>query len=164
MQQVTDWPEKLGLGQYAQRFAENDISFSVLPDLTDQDLLIARASRLVTQGDAGFAGGSVSWRLRATLKWRPSKGGGDDKAGAVNLHFGPFPGVDRCFDRRQGSDKQPGIWACTDRFRTCIDWCRVYTDPAPLISCLTECNRNLTACLRAVTKQFRAERPNLRER
>jgi class 3 adenylate cyclase len=38
MQQVTDWLEKLGLGQYAQRFAENDISFSVLPDLTDQHL------------------------------------------------------------------------------------------------------------------------------
>jgi class 3 adenylate cyclase len=38
MQQVTDWLEKLGLGQYAQRFAENDISFSILPDLTDQDL------------------------------------------------------------------------------------------------------------------------------
>ena len=38
MQQVTDWLEKLGLGQYAHRFAENDISFSVLPDLTDQDL------------------------------------------------------------------------------------------------------------------------------
>ena len=38
MQQVTDWLEKLGLGQYAQRFAENDISFSVLSDLTDQDL------------------------------------------------------------------------------------------------------------------------------
>jgi class 3 adenylate cyclase len=38
MQQVTDWLEKLGLGQYAQRFAENDISFAVLPDLTDQDL------------------------------------------------------------------------------------------------------------------------------
>jgi hypothetical protein len=38
MQQVSDWLEKLGLGQYAQRFAENDISFSVLPDLTDQDL------------------------------------------------------------------------------------------------------------------------------
>jgi hypothetical protein len=29
MQQVTDWLEKLGLGQYAQRFAENDIGFSV---------------------------------------------------------------------------------------------------------------------------------------
>jgi class 3 adenylate cyclase len=38
MQQVCDWLEKHGLGQYAQRFAENDISFSVLPDLTDQDL------------------------------------------------------------------------------------------------------------------------------
>jgi SAM domain (Sterile alpha motif) len=38
MQQVADWLEKLGLGQYAERFAENDISFSVLPDLTDQDL------------------------------------------------------------------------------------------------------------------------------
>jgi hypothetical protein len=38
MQQVTDWLEKLGLGQYAQRFAENDISFVILPDLTDQDL------------------------------------------------------------------------------------------------------------------------------
>ena len=38
MQQVTDWLEKLGLGQYAQRFAENDISFSVLRDLTDQHL------------------------------------------------------------------------------------------------------------------------------
>jgi class 3 adenylate cyclase len=38
MQQVADWLQKLGLGQYAQRFAENDISFSVLPDLTDQHL------------------------------------------------------------------------------------------------------------------------------
>jgi len=37
MQQVADWLEKLGLGQYPQQFAENDISFSVLPDLT-QDL------------------------------------------------------------------------------------------------------------------------------
>ena len=26
MQQVADWLEKLGLGQYAQRFAESDIS------------------------------------------------------------------------------------------------------------------------------------------
>jgi hypothetical protein len=38
MQQVTDWLEKLGLGQYAKSFAEKDISFFVLPDLTDQDL------------------------------------------------------------------------------------------------------------------------------
>ena len=38
MQQIADWLQKLGLGQYAQRFAENDIDFAVLPDLTDQDL------------------------------------------------------------------------------------------------------------------------------
>src|SRR5262245_59304321 len=38
MQQIADWLEKLGLGQYAQRFAENDISFGILPRLTDQDL------------------------------------------------------------------------------------------------------------------------------
>jgi hypothetical protein len=38
MQQVADWLEKLGLGQYAQRFAENDITFAILPHLTDQDL------------------------------------------------------------------------------------------------------------------------------
>jgi class 3 adenylate cyclase len=38
MQRVSDWLERLGLVQYAQRFAENDITFAILPDLTDQDL------------------------------------------------------------------------------------------------------------------------------
>jgi len=38
MHQIADWLEKLGLGQYAQRFAENDIDFDILRDLTDQDL------------------------------------------------------------------------------------------------------------------------------
>ncbi|MGB9411077.1 MAG: adenylate/guanylate cyclase domain-containing protein, partial [Pseudolabrys sp.] len=38
MQQIADWLEKLGLGQYAQRFAENDIDFDLLSDLTDHDL------------------------------------------------------------------------------------------------------------------------------
>ena len=38
MQDVTDWLEKLGLSEYAQRFADNAIDLSVLPDLTDQDL------------------------------------------------------------------------------------------------------------------------------
>jgi class 3 adenylate cyclase len=38
MQQIADWLQKLGLGKYAQSFAENDINFSILPDLTDQDL------------------------------------------------------------------------------------------------------------------------------
>jgi SAM (Sterile alpha motif) domain-containing protein len=38
MQQVADWLEKLGLGQYAHRFAENDIDFAVLAKLNDADL------------------------------------------------------------------------------------------------------------------------------
>ena len=38
MQRMADWLEKLGLGQYAQRFADNGIDVSVLPHLADQDL------------------------------------------------------------------------------------------------------------------------------
>ena len=38
MQQVTDWLDKLGMTEYAQRFAENRIDLSVLPHLTDQHL------------------------------------------------------------------------------------------------------------------------------
>ena len=38
MQQVADWLEKLGMSEYRERFAENRIDFSVLPELTDQDL------------------------------------------------------------------------------------------------------------------------------
>jgi len=38
MQEITDWLEKLGMSEYARRFSENGIDFSVLSDLTDQDL------------------------------------------------------------------------------------------------------------------------------
>jgi class 3 adenylate cyclase len=38
MQRIADWLEKLNLGQYAQRFADNDIDVSVLRHLTDADL------------------------------------------------------------------------------------------------------------------------------
>jgi hypothetical protein len=38
MQQIADWLEKLGMTEYTQCFAENRIDFSVLPELTDQDL------------------------------------------------------------------------------------------------------------------------------
>jgi class 3 adenylate cyclase/tetratricopeptide (TPR) repeat protein len=49
MHRIADWLEKLGMSEYAQRFAENRIDFSVLPDLTDQhlkDLGIALGDRL----------------------------------------------------------------------------------------------------------------------
>jgi class 3 adenylate cyclase len=38
MQQIPDWLEKLGMPEYAHRFAENKIDVSVLRHLTDQDL------------------------------------------------------------------------------------------------------------------------------
>ena len=38
MQQIADWLNQLGMSEYAQRFVENGIDFSVLPDLTEQDL------------------------------------------------------------------------------------------------------------------------------
>ena len=48
MQQIAEWLEKLGMSEYAQRFAENRIDVSVLRHLTDQDLkdigVAARAS------------------------------------------------------------------------------------------------------------------------
>jgi class 3 adenylate cyclase len=49
MREIADWLEKLGMSEYARRFAENRIDFSVLPDLTDQhlkDLGIALGDRL----------------------------------------------------------------------------------------------------------------------
>ncbi|MGA9322442.1 MAG: AAA family ATPase, partial [Xanthobacteraceae bacterium] len=38
MEQITDWLKNLGLSEYAERFVDNAIDLSVLPDLTDQDL------------------------------------------------------------------------------------------------------------------------------
>jgi class 3 adenylate cyclase/tetratricopeptide (TPR) repeat protein/ABC-type transport system involved in cytochrome c biogenesis ATPase subunit len=37
MQQIADWLERLGLGQYAKRFAENGIDIGILPELKDED-------------------------------------------------------------------------------------------------------------------------------
>ena len=38
MQQIADWLKKLGMSEYVQCFADNDIDISVLTHLTDQDL------------------------------------------------------------------------------------------------------------------------------
>ena len=49
MRQIADWLKKLGMSEYVQRFAENRIDVSVLPDLTEQhlkDLGIALGDRL----------------------------------------------------------------------------------------------------------------------
>ena len=38
MQEIANWLKKFGMSEYAQRFAENRVDFSILRDLTDQDL------------------------------------------------------------------------------------------------------------------------------
>jgi hypothetical protein len=38
MRQIANWLDELGLGQYKQCFADNDIDFAILGELTDQDL------------------------------------------------------------------------------------------------------------------------------
>ena len=58
MQQISDWLEKLGMSEYAQRFAENRIDLSVLPDLTDQHLK-----------DLG-----VALVARSVVRWRAARG------------------------------------------------------------------------------------------
>jgi SAM domain (Sterile alpha motif) len=52
MQQIADWLNTLGMSEYAQRFAENDIDIAVLPHLTDQhlkDLGVSLGHRLNSQ-------------------------------------------------------------------------------------------------------------------
>ena len=34
-QQIAAWLRKLGMSEYAERFAENDIEIDILPELTD---------------------------------------------------------------------------------------------------------------------------------
>jgi hypothetical protein len=38
VQEIAEWLDKLGMSEYTQRFAENDIDTSVLPHLTDENL------------------------------------------------------------------------------------------------------------------------------
>src|ERR1700747_1815556 len=63
MQQITDWLEKLGMSEYEQRFAENDIDMAVLPHLTEQhlkDLGVSLGHRLkMLRAIAQLAGGST---------------------------------------------------------------------------------------------------------
>ena len=38
MPEIADWLKRLGMAEYAERFIENKVDFSILPHLTDQDL------------------------------------------------------------------------------------------------------------------------------
>ena len=86
MRGIADWLKDLQLEQYAERFAENAIDFSVLPDLTDQDLekmgvLLGHRvgsflrTRLQCQGDRlGRRGGREGWRSKLGERRVPRRG------------------------------------------------------------------------------------------
>jgi hypothetical protein len=87
MRHVTDWLEKFGMSEYAERFVENDIEFTLLPELTDEDLEnigVASLGHRCTnpQSDSGartHVGGGDAGRtrigsFRATAKTRPCHG------------------------------------------------------------------------------------------
>jgi class 3 adenylate cyclase len=71
MQDIADWLQKLGLSEYAQRFAEDDIDVSVLPHLTDQDLKELGVSlghrRKMLAAFAELAGGTSPPSLQPVL-------------------------------------------------------------------------------------------------
>jgi hypothetical protein len=72
MQQIADWLEKLGMSEYAQRFAENRIDFSVLSDLTDQDLekigVVLGDRRKMLRAIGELTGASVPARQSSATK------------------------------------------------------------------------------------------------
>ena len=80
MQQIGDWLEKLGMSEYAERFAENEIDVSVLPHLTDQDLrdigvaLGAEVVNLVAGGKADLKTGAhvfiPRWEKQGDGTWQ----------------------------------------------------------------------------------------------
>src|SRR5215472_1760122 len=74
MQPIAEWLEKLGLGQYAQRFAENGIDLSDLRHLTDQDLkdvgvLLGHRRRMLAA--IAELAGAVSATLQSTAETEP---------------------------------------------------------------------------------------------
>ncbi len=66
MQPITDWLEKLGMSEYAQRFAESRIDFSVLRDLTDQDL---KGLGVVLSDRRKLLGAIAANKARAPFYW-----------------------------------------------------------------------------------------------
>ena len=71
MQQIADWLEKLGMSEYAQRFAENGINFQALRHLTDQDLkdigVLLGHRRIMLAAIGELTGPAVTTPLRAPI-------------------------------------------------------------------------------------------------
>jgi class 3 adenylate cyclase/tetratricopeptide (TPR) repeat protein/energy-coupling factor transporter ATP-binding protein EcfA2 len=82
MQQIADWLEKLGMAEYAQRFAESDIDCSVLPHLTDQDLKelgISLGHRRKLLASISELGGAVKAMPEADVQANPKSEGSAER-------------------------------------------------------------------------------------
>ena len=108
MQQIADWLEKLGMSEYAERFAENDIDFSILPELTDQDLeKIGVASlghrRKILRAIAAFASAPAAQPapvVRPALSTSPSASKPTPAVGASPPISSPFAAAETAGERR----------------------------------------------------------------
>src|ERR1700731_1617349 len=75
---VGAWLEALGLGQYARAFADNDVDFSVLSQLTDADLRelgvtsLGHRKRLLTAIEASTTTASIAAPVVAPTAGAPS--------------------------------------------------------------------------------------------
>jgi len=56
MHQIAEWPEKLGMSEYAQRFAENRIDISVLSRSTGATSFIPQRLSDLARAHADWAG------------------------------------------------------------------------------------------------------------
>jgi SAM domain (Sterile alpha motif) len=76
MQDLAQWLEELGMSEYAERFAENRIDFSVLPDLTDQDLdkmgVVLGDRRKILRAIAELGGGKSAQKAVAVTEITPA--------------------------------------------------------------------------------------------
>jgi class 3 adenylate cyclase len=130
MQQITEWLEKLGMSEYAQRFAENRVDFSVLPDLTDQDLK-----------DLGVVLGDRRKILRAIAKL-------DATAEAVTLMPKPMSTVSVATEQQS----EPIAEESSERHHVTLMFCDV-VDPADVAAKLDaeEWRDLIDACLDAAS-------------
>jgi hypothetical protein len=74
MPEVVDWLKTLGMSEYAERFAESDIDFAILSDLTDQDLEKIGVASLGHRRKLLRAIALRRWKLRrATRRYPPGQ-------------------------------------------------------------------------------------------
>jgi hypothetical protein len=105
MQQIAEWLEKLGMSEYAQRFADNDIDIEVLGDLTDADFDRLDVSighrRKMMRATREFAGLVAIRRIVACVPDRISAGS------AVASLFTGRPGWGRRLGKRAAPRHAP---------------------------------------------------------